>query len=126
MNNLDRYYDESRKHEDNKKCFFFQKRTGLPGCGDDTYNCEHYFEDTIKWLLQDCEGPITYGNKFKYIEKQRLYDDEFKDQDVIYARVKNPKYPSPAATDMYFFTAHGLQSVGLGFNTYYTLKGLGL
>lgn len=140
MNNLDRYHDESHKYEDNRKCFFFQKRTGL-SCCDDTYDCKHCFENTIKWLLQDYEGLILteeekeylrndikiYGNKFKHIEKQRWgYNDEFKDQDVTRGWIENPKYPSLVTAGMYFFTAHDLQFAGLKFNTYYTLKNLGL
>lgn len=141
MNNLDRYYNDSKKYVDDRKCFFFQKRTELPSCGDDTYNCKHCFEDTIKWLLQDYEGPILteeekeylrnaikiYGNKFKHIEKQHCGDnDEFKDQDVIYVWIENPKYPSLVTAGMYFFTAYDLQFAGLEYNTYYTLKDLGL
>lgn len=131
MNNLDRYYDESHKYEDNRKCFFFQKRTGLPCCGDDTYNCKHCFENTIKWLLRDCEGLILTeeekeylrndikicGNKFKHIEKQCCGD---------YARIENPKYPSHVTAGVYFFTTHDLQFAGLGFNIYYILKELKL
>lgn len=53
-------------------------------------------------------------------------NDEFKDQDVIYVWIENPKYPSLDTAGMYFFTTHNLQFAGLEYNTYYTLKDLKL
>lgn len=141
MNNLDKYFKESCKYDDDRQCFFFQKRTGKPDCYNENQDCKKCMMENIVWLLNDYKGSILteeekeylrnvikiYGNKFKHIEKQHCGDnDEFKDQDVIYVWIENPKYPSLVTAGMYFFTTHDLQFAGLEFNTYYTLKDLGL